>query len=286
MGLSIASSIASLNAQTQLGKINSRLSDTFERLASGQRINKASDDPAGIAVADGLRADVAVATVALQNANDGISITSTADSALDEISSILTRMYELAEQSSNGVYTATTRSTLSAEFEALGSEVQRIAVTTEFNDTSLLSASSDISIQVGFDSSANSRIVISGVLATLDELGLATTGSSALSYSINATTDDAGKSAAALALTALDSAIDTLSTKRGLVGAAESRLNYAVSYITVARENFAAAESRIRDADVAQEVAELVKLQVLQQSATAILAQANQQPGVALALLQ
>ncbi len=285
MTVSYASNTASLAAQRQLSLSTNKLSKTFERLSSGLRINSASDDPAGLALADSLRADTRLASVALRNANDGISVTSIADAALGEISTILTRMAELAQQSANGAYTTTQRSALASEFLSLGSEIQRIAVTTEFNDRTLLSDSSSISLQVGFDSSANSSITITGVLGTLDSLGLASNGSSTLTYSINADTDANAITASQLALDAVNAAISSLGVTRGTVGAAESRLESAINYLTVARENFAAAESRIRDADIAQETAELVRLQILQQAGAAVLAQANLQPQVALELL-
>ena len=286
MSISIASSAVSLRAIGSLNKTTDELSDTFEKLSSGLRINKASDDPAGLAVADSLRADAALASVAVQNTNDGISITSIADAALDEVANILTRMAELAEQSASGSYTNVQRSALSSEFLALGSEIERIAATTEFNDSTLLSNSSSISIQVGIDNTANSVITINGVLGTLSSLGLSSGGSSQLTVSINDTTTAFAQTAATAALAAVEAAMDSLSITRGQVGAAESRLSQALSYVQVMRENFVAAESRIRDLDIAQEVAKLVRLQVLQQSGTAILAQANQQPGVVLGLLQ
>ena len=134
MTLSVASNVASLKAQRQLTLTGNALSRTFEKLSSGLRINRASDDPAGLALADSLRNDSKLAAVAVRNANDGISITSIADSALGEIGNILNRMAELAEQSANGVYTNSQRSALSSEFLSLGSEIQRISSTTSFND--------------------------------------------------------------------------------------------------------------------------------------------------------
>ena len=286
MALSYASNSMALSAQTRLARTTDSLSKTFERLSSGLRINHASDDAAGLSLADGLRADALATTAAIRNANDGISVTSIADSALAEIGNILFRMYELAEQSSNGVYTNTQRSALSLEFMALGSEVERIASSTKFNDLALISNSSAITLQVGLDSSANSRITIAAVQGTLNSLGLAATGSSALTYSVISTTTAFSQSAAQNALAAIDAAIGSLGVTRGIVGAAESRLTHAVNYLQVARENLAAAESRIRDADVAQEVADMTRLQVLQQAATAVLAQANLQPQVVYKLLQ
>jgi flagellin len=285
MTISLGSNLLALNAITNVTKSTRELSNSFERLSSGLRINKASDDPAGLAMADGLRADAMLASVATQNANNGISVISIADAALGEISSILGRMAELAEQSANGTYSTTQRSALASEFVALASEIERIAGTTEFNDLSLLSDSSSISIQVGFDNTASSVVQIDGVLATLNALGLGA-ASGALTYSINDTSTTFAQTAAAAALDAINTAISTLATNRGAIGAAEGRLSAAISYLEVARENYIAADSRIRDADVASEVANLVSQQVLQQASAAILAQANQQPAIALSLLQ
>lgn len=285
MPLSLVSNVASLKAQTQLDKTTRALSKTFQRLSSGLRINSASDDPAGLAMADSLKTDARIAAVAVRNANDGISLTSIADSALGEISNILQRMAELAQQSANGTFTNTQRSALSSEFLALGSEVERIARTTTFNDVNILSNSSNVNIQVGLRNNANSIITIASVVATLANLALGNAGG-ALSFSIIDSTSSLSAIAAGNAYSAISTAINTVSSLRGTVGAAESRLNTAVSYLTVIRENFIAAESRIRDVDVAQEVAEMVRLQILQQSGTAVLAQANQQPGVVLRLLQ
>jgi flagellin len=286
MTITAASNVASLRAQTQLSRTTQKLSTVYERLSSGLRINRASDDPAGLSLADSLRADSRIAAVAIRNANDGISITSIANAALDEISNILTRLSELATQSANGVYTNAQRSALSSEFVALGSEIERIAVTTEFNGVKLLSGSNTVTLQVGLDGSANSRISIQAVQATLQAVGLASPGSSALSFSIIGTTSAASQLAAQNALDQITLAISSLSTIRGTIGAAESRLNVAIGYLQVARENFIAAESRIRDADIAAETAELVRLQVLQQAGVAVLAQANQQPALVRDLLE
>lgn len=286
MTLTAASNIFSLRAQTQLAKTTYKLGKTIERLSSGLRINSAADDPAGLALANKLGADARIASVALRNANDGVSVISIADAALDEINNILTRMAELAEQSANGVFTNTQRSALSSEFVALGSEIERIAVTTTFNDIRLLSGSSNLTIQVGFDSTSNSQITLQAILGTLNSLGLAGTGSSALTYSLLSTTTEYAQSASLQALSAVNAAISSLGIRRGTLGAAESRLESAINYLTVARENFLAAESRIRDADVAQETAELVRLQILQQSGVAVLAQANQQPALVIELLK
>lgn len=284
MPLSVASNIASVRAQGQLNKTNQALGKTFQRLSSGLRINSASDDPAGLIMADSLRNDAKLAAVAVRNANDGISLTSIADSALEEVGNILQRMAELATQSANGTFTNVQRSALASEFVALGSEIERIAKTTTFNNINLLSNSGNISIHVGLTNS-NNLITIGSVVGTLQALGLGTAGG-ALTYSIIDTTTGFAAAAAAAATSILTTAINTVGNLRGTLGAAESRLTSAINYLTVARENFVAAEARIRDADIAKEVAEMVRLQVLQQAGTAVLAQANQQPSVVLALLQ
>lgn len=285
MTLSLLSNIDSVRAQGRLNRTTQALSKTFERLSSGLRINSASDDPAGLALADSLRSDARLASIAIRNANDGLSLTAIADSALGQIGQMLTRMAELAEQSANGTYSNVQRSALSAEFLAMGSEIERIAKTTTFNNISLLSNSSNITLQVGFSNAPTSQITITAVSGTLNSLGLAGAGSGALTYSIISTSEAGSTDAARNALSAVNQAIGALSTVRGTVGAAESRLNTAIDFLTVARENFIAAESRIRDADVANDVAEMVRLQVLQQAGTAVLAQANLQPQRALDLL-
>jgi flagellin len=285
MAVTLGSNIASLQAQRRLSDATDALGKTYEQLSSGQRINRASDDAAGLAIADSLRANQRIATVAIRNANDGISTIAIADSALAQIGNVLGRLAELSEQSANGVFSTTQRSALSNEFVALGSEIERIATITSFNGVKLLSGGSNLTLQVGFDSGSTSQISFSGVQGTLQALGLAQAGSSSFTFSINDATIALGQSASRLALDAVNAAIGSLATTRGNLGATESRLNVAIASLTVARENFAAAESRIRDVDVAQQAAELTRLGILQQAGAAVLAQANQQPALALSLL-
>lgn len=286
MAITIGNNIVSLQAQRRLGIATDSLSTTFERLSSGQRINKASDDAAGLAIADSLRANQRIAGVAIRNANDGISTIAIADGAMSEISNVLQRLGELSEQSANGVFSVTQRSALQNEFSALGSEIERIATTTTFNGVQLLSGGSTITLQVGFDSASTAQIQITNVRGTLQALGLAQVGSSSMSFSISGTTIDLGQSASRMALDAINAAIGSLAQTRGNLGAAESRLKVAINNLSVSRENFASAESRIRDVDVASEAAELTRLSILQQAGAAVLAQANQQPSLALSLLR
>ncbi len=286
MAITVGTNIASLQAQRRLSISTDLLGKTYERLSSGQRINRASDDAAGLAIADTLKADQRIANVAIRNANDGISTIAIADSALGQIGNVVSRLAELAEQSANGVYSTAQRSALQNEFVALGSEIERIAATTEFNGVRLLSGGSELTLQVGFNSASTAQISFSGVQGTLASLGLATTGVSSLSYSIIGTTTATSQDAARSALDAVRNAISSLASNRGTLGATESRLQVTINNLQVARENFASAESRIRDVDVASEAAELTRLGILQQAGASVLAQANQQPSLALSLLR
>jgi flagellin len=285
MGISLQTNVSSMQISSKLNETSEKLNTTLGRLSSGLRITKPGDDPAGNQIADTLKADSQIAAMAIQNANTAVSFTSIADSALSGISSLLTRMAELSEQSANGVYANSQRSALANEFEALGSEIQRIAKTTEFNGVALLSNSQNVMLQIGLDGGANSRIELEAITGTLASLGLAAAGSDKMTFSIISTSDTESLSSSRNALDAVKSALSSLNATRGAIGATESRLTTAVSYLQGAREQFIAAESRIRDADIAQEVADMVRLQVLQQAQAAVLGQANQQVAIALSLL-
>ena len=250
------------------------------------RINTASDDAAGLAVSESLRSQSRIATIAIRNANDGISGLSITEGALSAISEVLQRMLELSEQSANGTYKNTQRSAIQTEFISLASEIERIANVTKFNNISLLSGGNNITLQIGFDSASNSQLTINSVDGTLAGIRLAQVGSSQLTYSVIANTEDNSRQAALTALAAITAAIETISTTRGSVGASENRLNSAVNHLQTTRENLKAADARIRDADVAAEAADLISKQILQQAGVAVLTQANLQPNLALKLLQ
>ena len=287
MTITVGSNLASLAAQRNLNKASKNLETVFQRLSSGLRLNSASDGAADISVAESLKADATLAGVAIRNLNDGLSLTSIADSTLAEIGSVLQRMSELANQSANGIYTNVQRSAMTQEFSALGSEIARISAATQFNGIEILnSGNSNIVLQAGFDSGQNSLITVQSVSGTLASLGLADATTGTISFSISDSSIDAAQSASRFALDAIDGALTSLNSRRGTIGAAESRLSIAISNLEVSRENFLAAESNIRDADIAKEAAELTRLQILQQAGTSILAQANAQPGLALSLLQ
>jgi flagellin len=285
MGFGSGLNISSLRTQRQISITTGRLNQAYERLSSGLRVSRSRDDAAGLAVAMKLRSDTRVASVSARNANDGISIISIADQATGQINDVLIRLAEIAQQSANGVSTNDQRSAFQNEFTALMEEVERIAHTTEFNGLYLLSSSEALTFQVGFDGSSLSGITYSGIQATLAAMGLAEVGTSVPTFSVLAENELESRSAALLALEAIQGAITSVTRSRGTLGAAESRLQTTIRQLATSRESFQSAESAITDVDVAQESAEMARLNVLQQAGTAILANCNFQPQLALKLL-
>jgi flagellin len=285
MGFGSGLNISSLRTQRQINITTGRLNQAYERLSSGLRVNHSKDDAAGLAVAMKLRSDTRVATVSARNANDGISIIGIADQAVGQINDVLIRLAELAEQSANSTNTNDQRSAIQNEFSMLMAEIERIAVTTEFNGLYLISSSQTLTFQVGFDGSSLSGIAYSGIQATLAAIGLAPLGSSDPTFSVIGSSEADSRSAALLALDAIHGAITSVTRSRGILGAAESRLHTTIRQLATARESFQSAESAITDVDVAQEAAEMARLNVLQQAGTAILANSNFQPQLALKLL-
>ena len=271
MGLRVNTNVFSLGAQRNLNNVTSRLQGNFSRLSSGLRVASAADDAAGLGISERMRSQIRSFGAASRNAQDGISLAQTAEGALNEVSANLTRMRELAVQASNGTLNSTDRATINTEFTALRTEIDRIADTTEFNGVSLLNgASSSVSIQVGLDSGESISISLQNTTdSTLGLSGLAA----------DSTTN------AQAALSALDTAINTVNTARGNLGAAQNRLQSSFRSILSARENLSASESRIRDVDVAEETADLTRNSILQQAATSVLAQANVNPQLALSLI-
>ena len=285
MAVRIFNNIPSLNAQRILGINNNRLAQSVERISSGIRINKGSDDAAGLAISEALRSDIRALRQAVRNANDGVSLLNVTEGALNESSSILIRLCELASQAATGTVGSTERQTIQLEFSALRSEVDRIAATTEFNgiklvDGSLASsvtASSQIMVQLGIDSTAQSRINLNG------EVNLSAMTSTGLNIHTLSVT---GAAEALTALEEVNTAISMITQGRGKIGAVQNRLIRAISNISIAVENLSAAESAIRDADIAEEVALLTRNQILVQAATAMVGQANLIPQSVLQLLQ
>ena len=275
MALFVNTNTFAINAQRHLEETGAGLRTSLERLSSGLRINDAYDDAAGLAIADKLGRDVRVATQAIRNANDGISALAVGEKALGNVTDILTRLSELSSQASTGTVTDTQRSAIQEEFAALLSEITRISTTTTFNGVSLLSAGTSVQVEVGLDGTSNARIEFTTVDGSLSGVLQGST-------SIAASTQASAQSALGI----LTSAIAQVAKTRGSLGAYESRLFTAISNLRVARENFDAAQGRIRDADVAAESANLTRASILQQAGAAVLAQANQQPQLALTLLR
>jgi len=264
-GFSVVTNIGALNAQNQLLKTQASLQTTINRLSSGLRINGAQDDAAGLAIAENLRADVQGLNQAVRNANDGISVINVADSALQEIGNLLQRAMTLAEQASSdtsGADNSTSKTAINREYSQILAEIDRIAGTVQFNGLNLLSgAGTTLDIQVGLGSATADRIAIS--TTPISAAGLALTG--------NLTT----KNAAQTELVAIQTAIDSVSGTRGNLGAYYNRLEHTIAVITTQSENLLAAQSQISDANVAEEITNLTKAQVLNQTGLAALSQAN-----------
>ena len=285
MAVRIFNNIPSLNAQRILGINNGRLAPSVERISSGIRINRGSDDAAGLAISEGLRSDIRALRQAIRNANDGVSLINVTEGALNEQSGILIRLRELASQAATGTVGSTERQTIQLEFSALRNEVDRIAQTTEFNGQKLVEGSlassvataNHILVQVGLDNSEHSRINLN------TQVNLSAMTSTGLSiHELSVTSSDA----ALTALEQINTSIGTLTQGRGKIGAVQNRLIRSISTLSIAIENLSAAESAIRDADIAEEVALLTRNQILVQAATAMVGQANLIPQSVLQLLQ
>ena len=284
MAIRIFNNTASTNAQRILGINNQRLATSIERISSGIRINRGADDAAGLAISEGLRSDIRALRQATRNANDGMSLVNVAEGALNEQSSILIRLRELASQAATGTVGSTERATIQLEFSALRDELTRIAATTEFNGTGLIdgtlassvATTSHTLIQIGIDSSSDSRIDLNDSLS-LDAVTASTLGIASLSVTASAE--------ALTALSVIDTAIASVTASRGKVGAVQNRLQRSVSALSISSENLQAAESSIRDADIAYEIAQLTRNQILVQTSTAMVGQSNLIPQSVLQLL-
>ncbi len=273
MSLVVNTNMASLSAIGALGKTQRSLGESMAKLSEGLRITKAADDAAGLGVATNLHAESVSGRQAMRNTNDGISIIQTAEGASDEVVDLLTRMRELAVESSSDTLASTERAYIQDEVTELVSEVARIAAATEFNGIQLSDGSTtSLSVQVGVQNDASSRISI-----TLSDLTTTTLGVGSLDM-----TTAAG---ARTAIDTLDNALDTVNDYRSGLGATQNRLDSAYTTMETYVENLSAAESQIRDADFAYETAEMTKLQILQQSGIAVLAQAKGMNQGAISLL-
>ena len=280
MGFTIATNVSSLNAMRNLTLNQTSQAKSVERLSSGLRINRAADDAAGLSISEGLKNQVSGLQVAGRNAQDGISLIQTAEGALTEVHNIMNRMRDLAVQSSNDTNNEASRTAIQSEVDALSEELTRISTSTNFNGIQLLGPSADatpvaqaatLKIQVGADASDTIDITQANVATTLTGL---------------ATLDVTSQTGATAAITALDTAIATTSSQRATLGAQQNRLESTARTIAVSVENLSSANSRIRDTDMAQEMGNFTKSQILSQAATAMLAQANQMNSGVMQLLQ
>lgn len=267
--------ISALNTYRQLTLNNTSQQKSLEKLSSGLRVNRAGDDAAGLAISEKMRGQIRGLDQATRNSQDAISLIQTAEGALNETHSILQRMRELAVQAANDTNTGDDRAEIGKEITQLKSEIDRIASQTEFNTKKLLDGTaSGLVFQIG----ANSGQTITLSIATM---GAADLGVDAVT--IDATTSAADATAM---ITTIDTAINTVSSARAKLGAVQNRLEHTINNLSTSSENLSAAESRIRDVDMAKEMMAFTKNSILQQAATAMLAQANQQPQNILTLLQ
>ena len=279
MGLRINQNIEAMNAYRNLSGTEGRLSKSLEKLSSGLRINRAADDAAGLAISESLRSQINGFKVATRNAQDGISLLQTAEGALGETTSLLQRIRDLAVQASNiGANDTSARDAIGREVTQALSEIDRIASATVFGSKTLLDGSNaaGFTFHVGFNGSTYNQmnVTISGMSS--GALGLDSTTIVAAITGVSASTS----------LASIDSAISSVTTTRSSLGAYQNRLESTISNLGVAVENLSASESRIRDTDMAQEMTNFSKLQILQQAGTAMLAQSNQLPQGVLSLLQ
>ncbi len=276
MGLRIATNVASLNAQKNLRVTKNGMERSLARLSSGYRINQASDDAAGLAISEKLRGQIRGMKQAGRNAEDGISLVQMAEGGLNEVSNMLIRLRELGVQAASDTIGDTERKFLDVEYQQLKSEIQRIAEVTEFNDRDLLNGTGGVyDIQVGANNdSFKDRISFnsSAANATLEALGL----------TAETLTTKAG---AQQSLTKIDSAMVQVNAMRANFGAIQNRLNSTIANLAIANENLSAANSRVRDADLAEETAELTRNSILLQAGSSVLGQANQVQQMALKLL-
>ena len=278
MSTVINTNVKALVATSSLVKNGRTMANTMESLSTGSRINKASDDAAGLSIRENMTAQIRGLNAAVRNANDAISMLQTADGALNEVADMLQRMRELGTLAQNDTYSTAQRVSMNDEFAQLQSEIDRIADNTQWNGMNLLDGTggnwgggSLFTFQVGANAGQTISVAIAG-------MGIASLGISAVS--IGTVTD------ARDAVTALDDAISVLNTRRSVLGSVINRLTHAVDNLTNVSQNATESRSRVTDTDYATATSELARTQIIQQAATAILAQANQQPQMVLSLLK
>lgn len=279
-------------AQNALVRNERQMNTAMERLSTGQRINAASDDAAGLAISSRMTSQIKGLDVGIRNANDAISMISTADGALIEISNMLQRMRELALQSANGTTTSADRDYLNQEYKNLAVEIERIAQNTQWNGGTILQgtangSSSTVKFQVGANGGQTIAVNFGNVSSSSTTIfGAFEASKAGTGFSISAGTAAAAVTTASAAMTKIDSAITVVNTQRSTFGAAVNQLTYAVDNLSNVKVNAEAARSRVLDTDYAAETSELARTQIIQQAGTAMLAQANQLPQTVLSLLQ
>ena len=270
MGLRINTNVSALNAARTLSKSTQSLNKSLERLSSGLRINRAADDAAGLAIAEGFRSVVRGSQVAQRNAQDGVSLVQTAEGALSETTNILQRVRELAVQSANGTQSTLNRAAIDTEVQQLLAQVDDIALDTEFNGVRVLSSSQTITLQSGSFTSQVLGVSISG--AKTSDLRISSVSVSQLNVAVSA-------------ISTIDLAIQSVNTLRANLGAYQNRLEFTINTLAIQEENSASAESAIRDADIAKETVQFTRNQILVSAGTSVLAQTNVLPQTALQLL-
>ena len=275
MGMVVRTNVMGINANRQLNMNNSAVAKSLEKLSSGFRINRAGDDASGLAISEKMKAQIKGLEQASANAQDGISLVQTAEGATTEIHNMLNRMVELATKAANGTYdTNVDRQAIQDEVNSLVKEIDRITTSTNFNNTKLLDGSlttTPLTLQIG----AETTDTITVGVASLNSAGL----------TVNAL-DVKSVTGANAAIATVKTAINTVSTERAKLGAIQNRLEYTINNLDTTAENMTSANSRIRDTDMAKEMMNYTKMNVLTQAAQAMLAQANQQPQSVLQLLQ
>ena len=277
MSFRIQNNLAAMNTQNSLETSQTAMQKSLARLSSGYRINSAKDDAAGLAISQGFRANIAATKVAQRNISEANALLQTAEGAMTNIGDILTRMKELATQSASANVSAEGRTNIKTEFIDLQAEIDRIATSTKYAGTSLTTGTfSGSAFQIGYTNSTTD----SQISVTIANIGTASTG-------INvASADVSGATSALAAMATIDTAVATLATARAKIGSYQNRLGYAAANLSVTLENMSASDSVIRDVDMAAEMTNFTKNQILVQAGTAMLAQANSAPQQILSLLK
>ena len=281
----INTNVASLYAQASLANNGRDLQSAMKQLSTGKRINAAADDPAGLATVARLTSQINGLNQAVRNANDAINMLQTADGASDEVTNLLQRMRQLAVQSINQTYSQSDRTSMNSEFTSLYNEIKRVAVTTQWNGVNVLDGSLGTSGTVNFKvgSQTGSSTIIS---ATIKSFNPAASGSTVSGMAGLKSGSISSVSLASGMLTAINTAISGVNSMRSNIGAKINRLQFTVDNLTNIATNLQSSKSQIEDVDYSQATANLARAQVIQQAATAMLAQANQQPQLVLALLK